>query len=88
MTQPGERVTHGRHCICSACAAQDWAEPGLAACGMHGPSCPPVYAPIGPAGQRIGGAVIATPRVQQVQALRALNLALRDPFYTTEEERA
>lgn len=45
-----ERVTHGRHCVCSACAAQDWAEPSLAPCGMHGPSCPPLYAPIGAAG--------------------------------------
>lgn len=45
-----ERITHGRHCICSACAAQDWAEPGLAPCGMHGPSCPPVYVPLGAAG--------------------------------------
>lgn len=51
MEQAGQSVvTHGRHCTCSACAAQDWAEPGLAACGMHGPSCPPVYAPLGPAG--------------------------------------
>jgi hypothetical protein len=49
-TEPSERVTHGRHCICSACAAQDWAEPGLAPCGMHGPSCPPLYAPLGAAG--------------------------------------
>lgn len=40
-----KRVTHGRHCVCSACAAQDWSEPQLAPCGMHGPSCPPVYAP-------------------------------------------
>jgi hypothetical protein len=39
-------VTHGRHCPCSACGRQDWAEPGLAPCGMHGPSCPPVYAPV------------------------------------------
>jgi hypothetical protein len=40
------KLTHGRHCRCSACARQDWAEPGLAPCGMHGSSCPPVYAPI------------------------------------------
>lgn len=46
----GEWITHGRHCICSACAAQDWAEPQLAPCGMHGPSCPPVYAPLGAPG--------------------------------------
>jgi hypothetical protein len=43
-------ITHGRHCVCSACAAQDWTDPKLAACGMHGPSCPPVYAPMGRAG--------------------------------------
>jgi hypothetical protein len=41
-----ERITHGRHCVCSACAAEDWTNPNLAPCGMHGPSCPPVYAPI------------------------------------------
>jgi len=45
-----QRITHGRHCICSACAAQDWSEPQLAPCGMHGPSCPAVYAPLGGAG--------------------------------------
>jgi len=39
------RLTHGRHCRCSACARQDWAEPYLAPCGMHGPSCPPIYDP-------------------------------------------
>lgn len=50
ISEPYERITHGRHCLCSACAAQDWAEPGLAPCGMHGPSCPPVYAPLGAAG--------------------------------------
>jgi hypothetical protein len=49
-TEPAECVTHGRHCICSACAAQDWAEPALAPCGMHGPSCAPAYAPLGAAG--------------------------------------
>jgi hypothetical protein len=48
----GGRITHGRHCTCSACARQDWSEPQLAACGMHGPSCRPVYAPLGPAGSR------------------------------------
>lgn len=50
-----ERITHGRHCICSACAAQDWAEPGLAPCGMHGPSCPPMYTPRGAAGDVVRG---------------------------------
>jgi hypothetical protein len=52
MTDPGmarqalTRPTHGRHCPCSACKRQDWTDPTLAHCGMHGPSCPPVYAPI------------------------------------------
>lgn len=52
MTQPPESctITHGRHCACSSCAAQDWAEPVLAPCGMHGPSCPPIYQPLGGAG--------------------------------------
>lgn len=45
-----QRVTHGRHCVCSACTAQDWSEPQLAACGMHGPSCLPRYAPLAGAG--------------------------------------
>lgn len=44
-------VTHGRHCKCTACARQDWGEPGLACCGMHGPGCPPRYEPLGYAGQ-------------------------------------
>lgn len=48
-----ERITHGRHCICSACAREDWTRPELAACGMHGPSCPPVYAPLGAPGSYV-----------------------------------
>lgn len=48
-------LTHGRHCRCSACARQDWSDPRLAPCGMHGPACPPVYAPIdAPLGTRVG----------------------------------
>lgn len=46
----GERITHGRHCTCSACAREDWTQTHLAPCGMHGPSCPRVYAPLGGAG--------------------------------------
>lgn len=41
---PEERVTHGRHCPCSACAREDWTRI-TAPCGMHGPDCPAVYAP-------------------------------------------
>lgn len=37
----GSRVTHGRHCSCTPCRAQDWSEPGLAPCGMHPDGCPP-----------------------------------------------
>lgn len=48
-----QRVTHGRHCTCSPCAAQDWADPQLAPCGMHGRECPPVYAPLGAAGELV-----------------------------------
>jgi hypothetical protein len=55
----GEKITHGRHCVCSACAAQDWAELQLAPCGMHGPSCPPVYAPLGAAGDSVAEQVSA-----------------------------
>jgi hypothetical protein len=43
------RVTHGRHCSCSACAAEDWTNPRFV-CGMHGEACPAVYAPLGSAG--------------------------------------
>jgi len=35
------RVTHGRHCSCTPCRAQDWNDPGLAPCGMHPKGCPP-----------------------------------------------
>jgi len=42
---PDPARTHGRHCPCSACAREDWTNPELAHCGMHGPSCPRVYAP-------------------------------------------
>lgn len=46
-SQPeGERITHGRHCVCSACAREDWAS-GQFICGMHGRDCPHVYAPLG-----------------------------------------
>jgi hypothetical protein len=53
VTPPFEHLTHGRHCSCSACAREDWARPELAACGMHGPLCPPVYAPLGAPGDRV-----------------------------------
>lgn len=53
MSKGSERVTHGRHCSCYACACQDWSEPGLASCGMHGASCPPEYAPLGSAGDTV-----------------------------------
>jgi hypothetical protein len=45
-----ERITHGRHCTCSACAREDWTNPALAPCGMHGLFCPALYQPWGPAG--------------------------------------
>jgi hypothetical protein len=35
----GYRPTHGRHCACMPCREQDWDEPGLAPCGMHGDAC-------------------------------------------------
>src|SRR5215469_13632464 len=44
-----ERVTHGRHCLCSSCAREDWTRE-LGPCGMHGPDCPGVYAPLGAVG--------------------------------------
>jgi hypothetical protein len=45
-------ITHGRHCSCSACAREDWTQPHLAPCGMHGPTCPPVYAPLAERNER------------------------------------
>ncbi len=45
-----ERVTHGRHCTCSACAREDWARI-TGPCGMHGKDCPNVYAPLGLTGK-------------------------------------
>jgi hypothetical protein len=44
------KISHGRHCTCSACAREDWTKPDLACCGMHGEDCPALYQPIGPAG--------------------------------------
>lgn len=44
------RITHGRHCTCGACASEDWTNPKLAPCGMHGASCPREYQPRGKAG--------------------------------------
>lgn len=48
-----QRVTHGRHCTCSACAREDWTRAGFAPCGMHGLRCPNEYAPLGPAGSLV-----------------------------------
>jgi hypothetical protein len=39
-------LTHGRHCPCSSCRREDWTQPHLGPCGMHGTGCPPIYAPI------------------------------------------
>lgn len=50
-SQGDERLTHGRHCPCSACAREDWTNPDLAPCGMHGQSCPREYAPRAAASQ-------------------------------------
>lgn len=61
----GKRITHGRHCTCSACRQENWANPRLAACGMHGPSCPPVYAPLGAAGQLALSAVSSAGRSER-----------------------
>lgn len=44
------RITHGRHCTCSACAREDWTNPDLAPCGMHGSDCPALYQPVAAAG--------------------------------------
>lgn len=46
MTAPLPKpMTHGRHCRCSACGRQDWSDPMLAPCDIHGPSCPSEYQP-------------------------------------------
>ncbi len=44
-TTTTERVTHGRHCPCSACEREDWTRI-TGPCGMHGADCPAVYAPV------------------------------------------
>ena len=53
-------VTHGRHCTCGACAAQDWTDPDLAPCGMHGPDCPALYQPWGTAGTYIDPKLVSS----------------------------
>jgi hypothetical protein len=50
LANPGQRITHGRHCTCSACGREDWTNPDLAPCGMHGAGCPALYDPWGPPG--------------------------------------
>lgn len=48
-----ERITHGRHCTCGACEREDWTNPALACCGMHGSPCPAAYQPLGRAGSEV-----------------------------------
>jgi hypothetical protein len=62
------RITHGRHCICGACAREDWTDPRLACCGMHGPSCPAAYHPLGRAGDPVGADDHRTPSRGQNEA--------------------
>jgi hypothetical protein len=52
LTKQEYKITHGRHCTCSACAREDWARI-TGPCGMHGKDCPATYAPLGPAGARL-----------------------------------
>lgn len=49
------RLTHGRHCSCTACRNEDWTRPELTPrCGFHGETaCPKVYAPLGGAGDMV-----------------------------------
>lgn len=47
-----QRIAHGRHCTCGACARQDWTDPNLV-CGMHGENCPALYQPWGVAGDPV-----------------------------------
>jgi hypothetical protein len=48
LGQPqGQKITHGRHCTCHSCAAEDWTNADLAPCGMHGEDCPALYRPWG-----------------------------------------
>ena len=60
-----ERITHGRHCRCSACAREDWTQPHLAPCGMHGSSCPLVYAPLGAPGDLVSASGAEQPQTYQ-----------------------
>lgn len=54
------RITHGRHCTCSACAREDWTPVNLP-CGMHGSECPNRYQPWGPAGRVVDAIVVPPP---------------------------
>ena len=47
------RITHGRHCTCTPCRVEDWTNPALAPCGMHGKDCPREYQPWGAAGDPV-----------------------------------
>lgn len=53
------RITHGRHCTCTPCARDDWTNPALAPCGMHGKDCPQEYAPLGAAGDPVPAAALS-----------------------------
>ena len=53
------RITHGRHCTCTPCAREDWTNPALAPCGMHGKDCPQEYAPLGAAGDPVPAAALS-----------------------------
>lgn len=44
--ESGKRITHGRHCECSACAREDWTNPDYD-CGMHPKGCAHEYQPWG-----------------------------------------
>jgi hypothetical protein len=84
------RVTHGRHCPCSSCAREDWTNPQLGPCGMHGSACPPVYTPVSHAECRLR-AMLSTLKDQVSSALahKAKMLAALDesPAWALAEDR-
>lgn len=77
---PFQRVTHGRHCKCAACAREDWTNPDLACCGMHGEDCPALYQPWGRAGDYVDPA-----NVGRATAPYSFTVEVTQRFHITRE---
>lgn len=75
------KITHGRHCTCSACAREDWTSSDLACCGTHGEDCPALYQPLGPAGTPLAREEPIEDAVSLADGatFRAIQAAISDP---------